>query len=304
MIQLLRITATAALALVFAAGTAFAQSNNATVTQDGTDNSASLNQEFTPGGSGVMNTIEAFQDGEGNTIENFTQFGDGNTATIDQIGDNNDVGQNPNQGNKDASFSRSQGGTVDIDQYGDRNDVWDIDQGNTGNVANIYQGGPEAGGEADGNFVDVDLQLDAGGSAGGGNTLQGNTVTITQSTDGNRVGVGRSAVRGVYQWGEGNELTITQKGAAGSDVGTDLSGMYNGRNAVAQEGFGNTATVTQRAGGNHTVEFLIQTGDFNELTIDQFGGSGSVASAVQLNGNNAATITQNGSNNTARVTQQ
>ena len=299
--QLLRTATTLTLALIVTVGMAFGQ-NDATVEQEGGSNSASISQEYTPGNSGIMNTVDAFQDGDGNQIVNFSQFGDGNTATIDQIGNNNDVGSNPKQGNKDASFSRSQGGDIDIDQYGNQNDVWDIDQGNTGNEANIYQGGPEAGETTvSGNFVDVDLQLD---TPTGGNNLQGNTVTITQKSDNNYVGTGNSSVRGVYQEGEGNALTITQEGDAGSKVGTALSGMYNGRNAIAQDGFDNTATVSQRAGGNHTVEYLIQDGSYNEAMIDQYGGSGNTASLVQLNNSNMADIDQNGSNNTAHVTQQ
>ena len=299
--KLFRIATTFALALVVTAGMAFGQ-NEATVEQEGGGNSASISQEFTPGNSGNMNTVDAFQDGDGNQIVNFSQFGDGNTATIDQIGNNNDVGDNPKQGNKDASFARSQGGDIDIDQYGNQNDVWDIDQGNTGNEANIYQGGPEAGETTvSGNFVDVDLQLD---TPTGENDFQGNTVTITQRSDNNYVGTGNPSVRGVYQEGEGNTLTITQEGDAGSKVGTALSGMYNGRNAIAQDGFGNDATVSQRAGGNHTVEYLIQDGTFNEAMIDQYGGSGNTAGVVQLNSSNMADIDQIGSNNTAHVTQQ
>jgi hypothetical protein len=293
---LLRTTGTALLALLMTAGVAVGQTNNSDVTQEGAGNNVDVTQEYVTNGVTGENTFTVSQNGDNNDVGLFEQVGAGNEATITQVGDGNTVAENPQQGFTETGSPNSYDGKITVDQYGNNNDVYDVDQQGYNNVAEVDQGGEQN--DVNGNLVDID------GQTNGISGATGNTVDINQTTNGNAVGTGNSSVRGVRQVGQRNELTITQEGDAGSRVGTELSGMYNGKNAIVQDGADNVATVSQRAGGNHTVKYLIQTGNSNELMIDQFGGSGNTAAAVQLNGNNMADITQNGSNNTATVTQQ
>lgn len=300
------------------AGVAVGQENDATVTQDGTQNAVDVEQQAA--GPAGQNTFSARQDGEANVVGTFEQAGSGNDASIRQVGDENTVASNPQQGFLGENAPNSFNGLIDVDQYGTANDVYDVDQRGYNNTAIIQQRGLAS--EVNNNLVDIDAQISesSGGdepapsaptpAADAMSTMQtaytgtGNTAIILQATDGNAVGTGTGAVRGVRQKGTQNLLAVLQVGGSGNAVGTTLSGAYNGSNTVAQDGDRNTATVSQRGLGHHTVEYLIQKGKTNQLAIDQFGGRSNTAATIQLNGQNSAGITQNGSHNMSHVTQK
>jgi hypothetical protein len=286
--QFLRTTATIFVALVFTAGMAFGQStttNKATVTQSGDNHEASLEQEKV--GDGAVNEAVVNQSGNGNTVDNFEQIGSGNYLNVDQDGSGNIVRQPAQQGQSDKP---SYDGIINIKQDGTDNVVWDLDQVGRGNEADIDQVGKN-------NFVDYEAQ-DTGGDP------TANFAKVKQDGDGNRVGT-RDGNAGLYQTGSGiqgedNEALINQTGND-NIVGTktveeagynpsffsDLFGSGEqrpGDQSFVQAGDNLLADVDQ-AGGD-IVDYVLQTGQSQELDIDQTGSGGSEARAVQAGGNN------------------
>jgi len=316
--QAIKTLSTLAFALAFVAAPALAQ-NQAAVTQTGSAQTAGISQTGTNNATitqigtqndvldaaqaGIGNVLSIEQTGSENLVDGFTQFDQGNVATITQVGYNNDVGQNPDQG---RAGDASKFGQITIDQYGNNNDVWDVDQRGGSQAAfneiSIRQGDVQS--TVRGNLVDVDMQRGLN-----------NELTITQSSDGNEVGSGHASVRGVYQDGNGNSLTVAQGGLGGHKLGTTLSGFGGfvtpNANAIYQDG-GSTATVTQD-GANQTVEYLVQQGGSyaeilqndadNVARVAQLGGP-NVATVEQFAAGGNATVHQDGSGNTATVTQQ
>lgn len=144
--KLLRITATFALALVFTAGVAFGQSNDAEVEQQGQNNDGTVNQTGTNEATLLQGTFSTF-DPALNPILGTSR---NNTATIDQDGDFTALlGQGVNGGTATkakASLTQSGvGGFADIFQGFRGNGVARradamLTQGASGNVGFIRQG--------------------------------------------------------------------------------------------------------------------------------------------------------------------
>jgi len=306
---------TITLSLFLTVGVAAGQQNDAQVTQDGADNDVDVTQQAE--GTHGPNTFTVTQDGEGNKVREFEQAGSGNDASIRQVGDRNTVASNPQQGFLGDATPKSHHGKIDIDQFGTANDVYDVDQRGYGNTAIIQQRALLSG--VANNLVDIDAQIgpdsEAGAPEGPATTPMpgaaeaptpggGNTAVILQTTNGNAVGTGTGSIRGILQKGKSNLLAVFQVNGPRNEVGTKLSGAYNGSNTVAQDGERNSAVVSQRGLGGQSVEYLIQEGTANRLTVDQFGGRQNSAATIQMNGHNHSAISQNGSRNTSRVTQK
>ena len=132
------------MALLFTAGAAFAQSNDAVLTQSGDDNDATVEQIGSGNGAVLSQGFagqgqdgaigEIFQDGNDNSAEMKQRAwgDDGNEHYIDQIGDNNAASVN--------IFNGDNYGIVE--QYGSENDAQMVQSG-TGNGSVIFQTGDE-----------------------------------------------------------------------------------------------------------------------------------------------------------------
>lgn len=271
---------TLTLGLFFAAGSAFAQSNDATVNQAGDQNEVTIQQVYQAGGSGDNNEAFTTQTGDFNVVAGLKQRGAGNWYEIVQTGDNNLVDRYPNQGS-------AQGGSYDsfilITQLGDDNKVWDADQTGSENSLTVTQRG--------GDIVNVEAQVSLEGGAG-------NTIVIDQYGGGNAVGEFSSNGSGAYQEGEANSMTITQDGGAKAGItsmyvsGANESffrSTVEGGQGLIQLGDDNILTIVQD--GASTVGFVIQKGDLNEASVYQTGDS-HTATVSQIGNGNMGTITQ------------
>ncbi|WP_043551555.1 hypothetical protein [Salinibacter ruber] len=332
--QLLRITATFALALVFSSGMAFGQSNNeadlsqtssesrATITQSG-DNYTELKQQAT-------SKATITQTGEGNEVNQFVQKagpvvrknrGGGefvNLANIDQIGNDNTVGSRYGA-TETQSAAFGGGGKLTLDQFGDKNELKIVQNGKATATITQKNGG---GNSREGNTAKVDQNpLNASGS-----TLElvqvglENESVINQNAATN--GVGNFANIDVA--GVGNEVDADQgtKGTQSDDNDLYLN-MQDSRNTAGGGQRYNTVDIDQN-GGDGTVDAGI-SGRVNTITVTQSGsgnfvdgttsgigqadglyveGDFNTVTVTQSSANNAADIEVVGSNNNTTITQQ
>ena len=268
------------LALLFTAGTAFAQSNDASINQIGNDNEAAVQQVYQVGGSGDDNEAFVTQTGDENTVGSLNQQGAGNWYEIVQSGNQNIVERYPNQGSaKGGSYD----GYIFISQTGDKNKVWDADQAGSGNSIEIYQDGRD--------IVNIEGQVSLEGGIG-------NSITINQFGGKNAVGVYSAKGSGAYQEGEANSMDITQEGGAKAGISsvyvsgateTFFKGLEEGGQGLVQLGDDNILTINQD--GASIVEFVIQKGNMNTSMIEQTGDLHN-ASVSQVGDSNSAVITQ------------
>jgi hypothetical protein len=244
--QLLKITFTLALALVFTAGMAFGQSNNtADITQNEDNNVADIEQigdnnesditQTSAAGLSVGHDADVLQDGDGNNsfvdqsmgtqftnqtfLTDIDQLGNGNDAVVEQAGDigfqsNATIFQDGN--NNDAGVSTGNGGgSFAVTQIGDGNKV--------------------------GGFPSVDgvaaFRQEPGVS---GPFSTHNALTVTQDGDQNEVfgfqTVGENRAT-VDQFGDDNYLRLEQTNS--------VAAAAPNRSTVTQDGFSNEATVIQ-----------------------------------------------------------
>jgi hypothetical protein len=341
--QLLRITATFALALVFTAGMAFGQTNNkatvdqnssgsqATITQTGKDNL--VTGKGAKASSGVVQTNKSKavvnQVGDDNQVSGLYQGGNpaifnelssgfNNVAEIDQKGDDNFFGNAKNS--LTLQGSRSIGpAELDLDQIGDRHSTElnqrgrtdaDIEQRNKGSGIPVGSGNTATVKQSDfsGNGTGTNLELLQVGLR--------NTSDITQGGRGPFTPTNNDAK--IFVTGNGNEVDAEQ-------LRSDNDLYLNMEDAAGTAGFdnGNTVDVDQ-TGGNGLIDGGID-GSFNTVTVKQSGFSntvdGSVSGTGQADGlfidggNNTVTVTQSsdnnltdveviGSNNSTTITQQ
>ncbi|WP_340104128.1 hypothetical protein [Rhodohalobacter sp. 8-1] len=273
---------TLTLGLFFAAGSAFAQSNEATVSQAGDQNEATIQQVYQAGGSGDNNEAFTTQTGNLNVVAGLKQRGAGNWHGIVQTGDNNLVDRYPNQG---SSQGGSYDGYISITQLGDDNKVWDADQAGSENSLTVTQRG--------GDIVNVEAQISPEGGVG-------NAIVIDQYGGGNAVGEFSPNGSGAYQEGEGNSMDITQDGGAKAGIASVyVSGAtekffrsaIEGGQGLIQLGDDNMLTIEQD--GASTVGFVIQKGDLNKASVYQTGDL-NTATVSQVGNSNEAIITQSG----------
>ncbi len=297
--QLLRITATFALALVFSAGMAFGQSNTSTVDQTGEDHSADVIQN---GGNNTVDLEQAdtdLSDGVTNNMEaNVRQKFSGNEAYIDQKGRAGVIG--PGKSTADA----------DVDQVGNNNFL-DLDQGpffgkhsadidQLGNNNTVRLRTSNGGGEADVYFDGNRNRLTR--ATRGGNLLSGQQ--LKQSNPGNDLDV--TVV------GDGNKLGAQQQdtGTSGATLDIDITGdnnfvpTFQGKSSSVGSAVNSTIDITVDDGNSNFLQ-ASQVGANNTATIDLNGISdGNQAVINQSSAGNTATITVDGMSNTASVQQQ
>jgi hypothetical protein len=259
---------------------AFAQ-NDADVEQDGDDNEATVQQVYQSGWTSGINQADVVQDGNGNKVKRLRQVGASNTFSVTQDGDNNVVQSHPEQG---VGNFASWNGSINITQNNDGNEVWDADQAGYGNSLTITQDGNDK--------ANVEAQVSYG------ETEATNSITITQMSGANTVGISTHPGSGAYQEGYNNTMDITQSGGASAGTvdkmvsevnSTFFRGSAEGGQGLIQAGGNNTMTIDQD--GASTVEFILQDGYTNTASVTQ-SGLGNTAQVTQMGNGNSATINQ------------
>jgi hypothetical protein len=272
-------------ALLFTAGAAFAQSNDAVVTQTGDENdatveqigsanSAELNQGFAgQGQDGALGDI--FQDGTDNsaTLKQRAWGDDDNEHYITQVGASNSATIN--------AFNGDNYGFVE--QYGSENSAR-MDQAGSGHTSIILQ-------TVEQNYAYSRIV-----------TGSDNVTGIVQGIPGIMPGMGGMQLNGLQAplastgnaatlkiTGSDNEAGILQIGLNNS-AGTNP--QYSGDKGISIEGDGNTAGIAQLGIGNSANIAVV--GSSNMALIGQMGASNS-ASVMQDGSGNSAVITQSGS---------
>ena len=331
---------TLALALGLA-GAATAQSNDATVTQNGSDNTADVQQA-----NGSMATVTqegddsdatVMQSGAAHTAEIYTNSagafdGNGkaiarNSATITQIGTGSDFarirqGAAPSTRVQESSATIFQTGTGSNEAYIDQN----IDQSGRQVQSTINQDGFNNRGEtvfsANQRQNDVTL-IDQTGSNNAAYQLKDDeregSLTIIQDNSMATTSVGNRAEQYTRK-DNARTLRIEQIG----DDNDAIQDIYKGSNATTlQYGSGNDAFIYTGSRGdargfNNT--FRIEQGEAtldaddnfaridadgsdNTASIFQSMGSNNTATISMVGGSNTATATQVGSGNTATIVQ-
>lgn len=279
-------------ALLFAAGAAFAQSNDATLNQDGDDNEASieqlgsgnsaeLNQGFDNNGDfqGQSNAIgDIFQDGDDNsaTMNQRAWGNDGNDHEVEQLGDGNSANTDIYNGNnfgyllQDGSVNSArmvQSGTSHesyIMQTGVENYAQSSSVAGSGNQTAIVQGIPE-------------------GLGNGGPSLDGPQPLGAQSL--------------FLPFSEDNAATLKVEG---SDNMAGILQIGLGNNAGSNPQWSGDLGINVEGNGN--LSGIAQLGDMNEANISVMGNA-NVSGILQLGAENTGSIMQNGSGNTALIVQ-
>jgi len=260
-----------------------------------------------------------------------------NTAYIEQVGNDNIAEQNQTGSGNDASIKQLAPwgiptvGSVGAEAYQTQN--------GTNNTAIIEQFTDDGVGGS----VSTQIQMNGTGNIARANVLQYNNTTYQEQRDGNsnrayiftagginqdarQIQIGNRNWANIdrqghfgtygatwpwysenyaqqYQQGDDNSALLAQNGndntAEQSQFGSNnWSGEQwfpQGLFGIYQEGDDNEAYVTQNDDWNYSKVY--QYGDFNDATVIQNGAIG--GSAVV----NTSTITQNGDNNVANVTQ-
>ena len=276
-----------AFALVFMAGTALAQSNDASVSQTGNDLTATVDQSGNDGDVDV------------------DQAGDFLEADVEQGGLLNETKVVQSGGR--VNFPSQ----VTVDQFGDENEVF-INQGGDGNIATAFQ---EAG--TSNNLIQISTETLGTTQTGFSNRAaaeqiggtESSEIFIDQRGDGNNTFDSESAASALQDGEMGSTINILERRA----------GTFSTTDVVQRNGESNTATVDV-FGGNDAVDILQDnvTNSLVEVTQSALGQNdmgGHYGKVTQMNGdmnqafltqtglNHSSTIMQDGSNNTATVTQ-
>jgi len=274
--QLLKITATFALALVFTAGTAFGQNF---VDLDQSDGStANINQVV---GNG-SNTVEGLRGGSISSGDAFTQEGGSSLKATQKV-----FGGSAShliEGEQEGS-----GHTITALQVGKSGQSATIDQTGSNNVARTWQKTGQSG--VNGNRANVKQQ---GGDKLLGSIQASGTVNFTQAhPQARQVGVDnflnirqRAGSNKLYsqQLGDENDIAMNQKFSSVAEVLQDGS-----NNSVAKNKSGNGIFQSRNA----------------ELYVQQTGSGNSVYGGQTNNSvTSTAYIVQDGMTNTARLVQQ
>lgn len=287
-IKIMKKLLTLSTALLFTAGAAFAQSNDASVSQDGDsneatveqigyDNSAELNQGFNgQGQSNAFATIE--QDGTSNVAvlnqrawasrgndHAIEQLGDGNSGVLD-IYNGNNSGLLIQDGTENSARMVQSGNDHEsvILQTGDENYAQSRATGGSGNVTAIVQGIPSG-------FLDLP-ELDGPQLLGfiPLPSSEGNAATLKTRGSNNLAGI----------------LQIGNYNSAGSNP------QWSGDLGIDIDGDGNMAGIAQL--GDYNIANIAVSGDANMALVIQEGSEHS-ASIMQDGSGNSAEIYQSGS---------
>ena len=315
---------TLTLGLLFAAGSAFAQSNDATVGQTGNDNDATVEQ--TNAGS---NSATVTQDGDENRVDltqrNYGASGSaGHEATISQDGDRNEADILSQGGVGVNTVSLEQIGTGNysqIDQFWGSNDAAVTQDGSDNDVLISHRGtfDSEASVTQIGSENDADI-LD-GGQGTGPNT--GTSSSIYQSGDNNIATITQFADdNSASSWVSGNDNEVLQtQSSADNGQRVEITGDNNVYTVDQEVGSGNRLYVNSRGTGPGDNSSYAYDSDFtatqsgsNNLVSGSMGGTNNSLTITQMGDNNmvsgglglwdAAGFTIEGSNNVAVIDQQ
>ena len=289
--------------IVFIAGGALADDNEADVYQNGSSNTGNVNQ------TGDDNYADVYQDGRTNTAK-VTQKGDDNTVGDEATPAADGISQ---VGNKNSATVTQDGdlNKATVDQNGVSNSSV-VDQDNTGAVYSNHNGPREAAVYQDGRnnlsrvtqFVDNDAPLQATVTQDGND----NESYVTQRETGGGDSVRSTVV--MEQYGTGNYASQSET-APGYNSGQHLIGYQDGRyndlyqtirGGYTETGeahqYGNSNVAYQTMDATHSHAEVIQDGANNRSTQNIWGSNNGYMSArilVDQNGNdNIATQTMTG----------
>lgn len=306
--------AMATTALTVLAGASWAQSNEAYISQTGTDNTGLIEQ------SGSNNDAGA-------SSNSMTQLGYNNQLTIDQSGDRNDIGLEGDgiyQENEDESNVNFE---IDITQSSDRNTVGSVKQiasgdasSGTRNSATIIQNGSFFGQgfnrvgsvyqerkSSGRNILNVTqsgvadrLETVYQRSNTGGN--KANEITVTMNGNGSSfsLGNGHEDTLDGFAGATGAEGSTLRQGwnksnSRGNKIALDVSGIANDF-GVTQDGEDNTVGTLEIGGIDNEVG-VVQNGNENEVALARVGGVGNNIGISQSQDFNYANVSVDGDYN-------
>jgi hypothetical protein len=252
---------TFSVAFLFTAGIAFAQSNDATVDQDGDNNQATVEQV------GSMNQASATQTGNSSEII-IDQAGVSNYAEANHRGDG--FIQQIQSGNDNlARAFGGDNGWLSQTQIGDDNVAL---IGVTRNAL-IQNSSAEQYQEGNGNHAEVEIRQ--------GN---GRWNTIYQS----QIGNDNYAI--VQDMGNGNNVTQLQEGDENTSIVGNVGNPQLGGMSVLTDQYGNN-NHAEVFGSQNDDALIFQTGDWNHASISQTAGS-DFAQINQTGNYNTASVSQ------------
>lgn len=244
-------------AFLFTAGLAFAQNNDANVTQTGNTNEAQIDQVVSIGATVNLSQTE---NGSGSSFADIDQTGGANFVNLEQIG-NNSATIDQDGKHTVAGFSSAPGTGLDYPAI----------QENTGgdqNVLNITQRN---------NFSQV--RVDQIGSGNSIDVYQGGGISNVARLN----QLGDSNIMDVSLDGSINRVEIQQLGVGGHTANVDIVGEANNMTSTG-------SSYIYQDGQGHTSDVMI-TGDANYYNIYQTGVSNTANVTVNGSGNTAL-ITQ------------
>lgn len=254
-------TSTFLAAFLFTAGMAFAQSNEATATQEGNNNEVSISQV------GASNVATSTQTGNGSLIS-IEQIGAENAATASHRG-NGSIEQFQDGSDNSAYAFAGDNGTIRQLQFGSENTALaGVSRNAVIQNSSVFQYQ-----RGTGNYAEVETRQGNGrnnsifqAQAGNDNEAvvldmgNGNDVRQVQIGDGN---VSTAGLTSNPQLGGMNILTRQ----VGDDNIATVWGSQNDYAEIKQFGNGNVGFISQDAGSDHAV--IYQNGYSNNATITQ-----------------------------------
>ncbi|SHF32839.1 Curlin associated repeat-containing protein [Fodinibius roseus] len=264
--------------LLFTSSLAFAQSNEATIDQNGDSHEATVTQ------TGSESEVIVDQDshfGTGHLAEVTQQFGSENYAFVDQ-----------DQANSEAFVTQSGSENESRSKQAGYNELT-VDQIGSGNVLGAY-----------GNYSGTAYQKNGTGIF----SSDKNELSLTQVGTDHKAGVWQEhhAEADIVQlggiFGGNNKADVKQTGSPEEDINTAEIFQLGGDLVadINQNGEGNSSTVN--SSGFHGKAWTTQTGTDHTSAINQTG-SWNTADVSQSSIGNSSTITQGGSHHSAGVTQ-
>jgi hypothetical protein len=324
--QLLKITTTFALALVFSVGMAFGQSHDATVDQIGDDSEADIEQLGSDNEATVFQSEElgvfGQVSGDANHLADILQDGSNNAADVDQRAEDTEALIEQTGSGNVLEADDYGPGSVTQGQVGEDNSIDALQDGDN-NVGRINQAGRDFDADLTQDGDNNEANLNMVGAADLGSATDINNADfaenfeafVTQNGDGNFADVQQLA----FDLASVNQATVDQTGddnyvELSQGDGTNTATITQGDNLGDYENVarldqqqGSTADVLQEGNRNRLsavgAKFDFATQVNSTLDLDQDGNDNWAQVDQQASGS-SATINQEGSRNTSVVDQQ
>ncbi|MEQ6249441.1 hypothetical protein ABMC89_11180 [Sulfitobacter sp. HNIBRBA3233] len=302
--KLTKIGFAASTALCLSMASAYADSNEAYLTQTKDNHSALIDQSDGSGNKAGRSDGAILQFGRNTTL--------GNTLTIDQDGSNNAVGTGQVAAGENTGFYQlNQSGpgstaTISQDSSGTAAAL-----GNS--IVKVYQRSETASASGsllvatqtgDENEITSVSQRRNGSTDGSTAGRLGHTATLSQTGNDNLIalvnqsGANQSAVLSITGNSNGRGTLSGLAAVGAADSSAVQSGSSNRLNYMVSDGDNNQFGFLQAGNGN-SAEGLTILGDRNELGIYQSGNTNTVSLAAVTGDDNVIGLTQNGVGNTA-----